>query len=103
MGLVVGPEEMEVEVLEKQHAERKALVASEAKGRFLATMSHELRTPLNAVLGMNGMLLNTKMSRQQREYANVVKTSGDALLMLINECKGCSNLTDDNVCSVLML
>ena len=68
-----------------EEATRMAHVAVKSKQQFLSNMSHEIRTPMNAIIGFTKVVMKTELSAKQKEYLTAIKTSGDALIVLIND------------------
>lgn len=90
-------EALEIEREEADRARHEAEQANQAKSIFLATMSHEIRTPMNGVLGMTYLLSETNQTKEQQEYTQTIRNSGQALLTIINDILDFSKIDSGNL------
>ncbi len=97
LNLVRQKQYLEREIKERKKAEEIGKEALQIKSRFLANMSHEIRTPLNAILGIAELLSFTELNLQQKDFINILQSSSNHLLLLINDILDYSKLESQEV------
>ncbi|MFT2007919.1 response regulator [Pontibacter sp. 13R65] len=97
--LIIAKDISEIKRTERElkEAKNKAEAANEAKSNFLSSMSHEIRTPLNGIMGFTELLMQTELNKSQRQYLNLIKTSGSTLTKLLSDILDLHRIEQDKI------